>query len=114
MAGSCQLHHKDLSWSLFLTPAGLTCRSQDFKGIAKQLEVGAMVKFTPHYLIWVCQFSSDAEECKTQCIRQGAYCCPDPDDNIYEGYSGRDVLLVSIGVVGTPQLQQCHVTQPGM
>lgn len=87
-----------------------TCCTQDFKGIAKQLEVGAMVQFTPHYLIWVCQFSSDAEECKTQCIRQGAYCCPDPDDNIYEGYSGRDVLLVSTGVVWARLQQWCHST----
>jgi hypothetical protein len=33
-------------------------------------------------------------ECDSQCIRGGAYCCPDPDDNILEGYSGADVLKV--------------------
>jgi hypothetical protein len=68
---------------------------QDFKPVAKQLESAGLVSFQPHYLIWVCQFGAESEECKTQCIRNGAYCCPDPDDNIAEGYSGADVLLVS-------------------
>jgi hypothetical protein len=67
---------------------------QDFKPVGQMLEQKGLVKFSPHYLIWVCQFGSDADECKTQCIKQGAYCCPDPDDDIHEGYSGRDVLLV--------------------
>ena len=62
--------------------------------MGQMLEQKGLVSFSPHYLIWVCQFGSDADECKTQCIKQGAYCCPDPDDDIHEGYSGRDVLLV--------------------
>jgi hypothetical protein len=68
---------------------------QDFKPVAKQLESAGLVSFQPHYLIWVCQYGAESEECKTQCIRNGAYCCPDPDDNIVEGYSGADVLMVS-------------------
>lgn len=67
---------------------------QDFKPVAKQLESAGLVSFQPHYLIWVCQYGAESEECKTQCIRNGAYCCPDPDDNIVEGYSGADVLMV--------------------
>lgn len=67
---------------------------QDFKPVAKQLESAGLVSFQPHYLVWVCQYGADSPECKTQCIRNGAYCCPDPDDNIAEGYSGADVLLV--------------------
>lgn len=54
-----------------------------------------LVDFQPHYLIWVCQGSNNKEVCDSQCIRGGAYCCPDPDDNIHEGYSGADVLQVS-------------------
>lgn len=68
---------------------------QDFKGLAKKMESAGLVTFKPHYLLWVCQYGADAEECKMQCIRNGAYCCPDPDDDIHEGYSGKEVLLVS-------------------
>lgn len=50
--------------------------------------------FHPHYLIWVCQPGSNQEECDSQCIANGAYCCPDPDDDISRGYAGRDVLRV--------------------
>jgi hypothetical protein len=52
------------------------------------------VDFHPHYLIWVCQPGSNQEECDSQCIANGAYCCPDPDDDISRGYAGRDVLRV--------------------
>lgn len=68
--------------------------SQDFKPAGKALEQAGLVSFMPHYLIWVCEYGSTAEECKSQCIRDGSYCCPDPDDDINEGYSGVDVLLV--------------------
>ncbi len=68
---------------------------QDFKTAGKWLELKSLVQFTPHYLTWVCQYAADTpEECQSQCIRGGRYCCPDPDDNIQQGYSGRDVLLV--------------------
>jgi hypothetical protein len=69
--------------------------SQDFKPIAKKMESAGLITFKPHYLLWVCQYGAESDECKTQCIRQGAYCCPDPDDNIHEGYSGAEVPLVS-------------------
>jgi hypothetical protein len=52
------------------------------------------VTFQPRYLMWVCEYGPDAEECKSQCIRNGKYCCPDPDDNLHEGYSGAQVLMV--------------------
>lgn len=90
---------------------GLTILSlpvQDFKPVAKQLESAGLVSFQPHYLIWVCQFGADSEECKTQCIRNGAYCCPDPDDNIAEGYSGADVLMVSSRQAGGWQSECCE------
>jgi hypothetical protein len=68
------------------------------------MESAGLITFKPHYLLWVCQYGAESDECKTQCIRQGAYCCPDPDDNIHEGYSGAEVLLVSC--IGLLQLQQ--------
>lgn len=69
---------------------------QDFKPIAKKMESAGLITFQPHYLMWVCEYGADSEECRSQCIRQGAYCCPDPDDDIHEGYSGADVLLVRL------------------
>lgn len=34
-------------------------------------------------------------ECKSQCIRNGRYCSPDPDGNLTAGYEGRDVVQAS-------------------
>lgn len=87
-------------------PLAACCMVQDFKPVAKQLESAGLVSFQPHYLIWVCQFGAESEECKTQCIRNGAYCCPDPDDNIVEGYSGADVLMVSCLAAGSAHCYQ--------
>lgn len=66
------------------------------------LETKGLVEYQPRYLMWVCEYGADAEECKAQCIRSGAYCCADPDDNIHEGYSGVDVLLVRV-ILSIPQ-----------
>eukprot|EP00878_Enallax_costatus_P034447 GHUV01038194.1.p1 GENE.GHUV01038194.1~~GHUV01038194.1.p1 ORF type:complete len:492 (+),score=107.81 GHUV01038194.1:754-2229(+) len=60
------------------------------------METAGLVSFQPRYLMWVCEYGPEAEECKTQCIRNGAYCCADPDDNLHEGYSGADVLLMNV------------------
>ncbi|KIZ05710.1 Vacuolar-sorting receptor 2 [Monoraphidium neglectum] len=76
---------------------GAACDAQrsfikSFKSIGKLLQIKGLVDFHPHYLIWVCQPGSNQEECDSQCIANGAYCCPDPDDDISRGYAGRDVL----------------------
>lgn len=68
--------------------------AQRARSITPSCRTQGLVDFRPHYLIWVCQGSSSKEECDSQCIRDGAYCCPDPDDNIHQGYSGADVLKV--------------------
>jgi hypothetical protein len=52
------------------------------------------MRFRPHYLIWVCAGGDSPEMCDSQCIRDGAYCAPDPDEDIHKGYSGADVLRV--------------------
>ncbi|WIA30662.1 hypothetical protein OEZ86_000736 [Tetradesmus obliquus] len=88
-------------WTNSNDECGLTCDKQkkfvkDFKPIAKKMESAGLITFQPHYLLWVCQYGAESDECKTQCIRQGAYCCPDPDDNILEGYSGAEVLLMNV------------------
>ncbi len=92
-----------MSWELWSNSndeCGLVCEQQRkfikaFKAAGKALMVKGLVSFEPHYLLWTCDGSADSkEECASQCIRGGAYCCPDPDDDIHEGYSGADVLRV--------------------
>jgi hypothetical protein len=88
-------------WTNSNDECGLSCDQQRafvrrFKGAAKALEQRGTVRFEPHYLIWVCQFGADSPECRSQCIRGGAYCCPDPDDDLQRGYSGADVLLMNL------------------
>ena len=68
---------------------------QEFMPVAHDFEEHKWTRFTPHYLVWVCPDSyHKSDECKSQCIRQGRYCTPDPDGNIEKGYSGRDVVQV--------------------
>lgn len=68
---------------------------QEFAPVAKDFQVNKWVRFTPHYLVWVCPSSySKSRECKSQCIRQGRYCTPDPDGDLTEGYSGSDIVQV--------------------
>ncbi|KAI8469825.1 MAG: hypothetical protein J3K34DRAFT_393772 [Monoraphidium minutum] len=89
-------------WTNSNDECGAVCATQRkfikaFKAAGKQLQVKGLASFRPHYLIWVCSGStSTKEECETQCIRGGAYCCPDPDDNIHEGYSGADMNVRSL------------------
>ena len=63
--------------------------------MAKDFQENKWVKFTPHYLVWQCPSSyAKSRECKSQCIRQGRYCTPDPDGDLTEGYSGSDIVQV--------------------
>jgi hypothetical protein len=69
---------------------------QEFQPVATEFEKQGWTKFTPHYLVWVCPDSyHQSAECKSQCIRQGRYCTPDPDGDIRQGYSGKDIVQVS-------------------
>lgn len=70
---------------------------KDFSPIARQLEEGNHTLFTPHYIVWVCPDTyRDSEECKSQCIHHGRYCTPDPDGDLGEGYSGKDIVQENI------------------
>ena len=69
--------------------------SQEFAPVAKDFQEHGWVRFTPHYLVWVCPASyHKSEECRSQCIRQGRYCTPDPDGDLAKGYSGADIVQV--------------------
>lgn len=67
---------------------------QEFVPVARELEKN-WTRFTPHYIVWVCpRVYRKSEECQSQCIHQGRYCTPDPDGDLQNGYSGRDVVQV--------------------
>jgi hypothetical protein len=70
---------------------------QEFAPVAKDFQEHGWVRFTPHYLVWVCPASyHKSEECRSQCIRQGRYCTPDPDGDLAKGYSGADIVQVRL------------------
>lgn len=49
--------------------------------------------FAPHYLVWDCPVPSlSSPTCRSQCIRRGRYCAPDPDGDQWEGYTGAQVV----------------------
>ncbi|XP_073022476.1 vacuolar-sorting receptor 3-like isoform X3 [Primulina eburnea] len=70
---------------------------KDFKGVAQVLEKGGYTKFTPHYITWYCpQAFTISRQCKSQCINQGRYCAPDPEQDFSSGYEGKDVVLENL------------------
>ncbi len=80
--------------------------------MAKDFQQHKWVQFTPHYLVWVCPDSYHrSEECRSQCIRQGRYCTPDPDGDLEKGYSGADIVQVlaacSLAASRAALLQSC-------
>ena len=70
---------------------------RDFSSVATSLEQGGYTQFTPHYVTWLCppEYINDPA-CVSQCINNGRYCCPDPDDDLQHGYSGRDVVIENL------------------
>lgn len=92
-------------WELWADPmgeCGALCDRQRafikaFKDAGKELERQGLLDFSPHHLLWTCAGRGGSEaDCAAQCVRGGAYCSPDPDDDIGKGYSGADVLRVRI------------------
>ena len=84
-------------WTNSGDECGAKCDSQkafirDFSAVATSLEQGGYTQFTPHYVTWLCppEYINDPA-CVSQCINNGRYCCPDPDDDLSRGYSGRVV-----------------------
>ena len=89
-------------WSNSGDNCGAKCDAQkgfirDFASAAKALEQGGYTQFTPHYITWLCPPESVQEEfCVKQCINNGRYCCPDPDDDFDAGFSGADVVVQNL------------------
>lgn len=81
---------------------GYVCDAQrkfikDFAPYGDKLEMGNYSQFTPHYLVWSCPLAYRGNsQCTSQCIHNGRYCAPDPDDDLNKGYQGRDVMLENL------------------
>tara|TARA_B110000305_G_C19404606_1_gene621999 strand:+ start:36 stop:1796 length:1761 start_codon:yes stop_codon:yes gene_type:complete len=89
-------------WTELTDSCGAKCDAQvgflnDWAPIAKELETKNYTQFTPHYLTWSCpEGYEDSDVCLSECINHGRYCIPDPDDDLYSGYSGADVVVSNL------------------
>jgi hypothetical protein len=98
-------------WTNSNDECGAKCDAQvefvrNFKGVAQILERGGYTQFTPHYITWYCpQAFIDSKQCKAQCINNGRYCAPDPEQDFTKGYDGKQVVIENLR-----QLCVFHVT----
>ncbi|XP_057855322.1 vacuolar-sorting receptor 1 isoform X1 [Cryptomeria japonica] len=89
-------------WTNSNDECGLKCNMQmeflkNFKGAAQILEKEEHTKFTPHYITWYCPLAfTVSKQCKAQCINNGRYCAPDPEQDFNRGYDGKDVVTENL------------------
>ncbi|ONK77165.1 uncharacterized protein A4U43_C02F3770 [Asparagus officinalis] len=89
-------------WTNSNDECGPKCDSQidfvkNFKGIAQVLEQKGYTQFTPHYITWYCpEAFALSKQCKSQCINNGRYCAPDPEQDFTKGYDGKDVVVQNL------------------
>ncbi|XP_010537030.1 PREDICTED: vacuolar-sorting receptor 7 [Tarenaya hassleriana] len=89
-------------WTNSNDECGARCDEQmtfvkNFKGHAQILEKGGYTLFTPHYITWFCPLPFiNSAQCKSQCINNGRYCAPDPEQVFGEGYEGKDVVFENL------------------
>ncbi|KAK1279509.1 Vacuolar-sorting receptor 7 [Acorus gramineus] len=89
-------------WTNSNDECGLRCDEQidfvkNFKGHAQILERGGYTQFRPHYITWFCpEIFIKSRQCRSQCINNGRYCVPDPEQNFHEGYEGKDVVIENL------------------
>ncbi|KAH0911134.1 hypothetical protein HID58_034455 [Brassica napus] len=89
-------------WTNTNDECGARCDEQmnfvkNFKGHAQILEKGGYSLFTPHYITWFCPKDYvSSNQCKSQCINQGRYCAPDPEQDFGDGYDGKDIVFENL------------------
>lgn len=89
-------------WTNSNDECGIRCDEQmnfvkNFKGHAQILEKRGYTLFTPHYITWYCPRAFiESNQCKSQCINNGRYCAPDPEQDFGEGYDGKDVVIENL------------------
>jgi len=70
---------------------------KNFKGHAQILEKGGYTQFTPHYITWYCPKPFiKSSQCLSQCINNGRYCAPDPEQDFGVGFDGKDVVFENL------------------
>ena len=70
---------------------------KSFKGVVQVLEKKGCTQFTPHYITWYCPEAFIlSKQCKSQCINNGRYCAPDPEQDFSKGYDGKDVVVQNL------------------
>jgi len=70
---------------------------KDFKGVAQLLEQKGFTQFTPRYITWFCpEAFLLSKQCKSQCINNGRYCAPDPEQDFSSGYDGKNVVVQNL------------------
>jgi len=81
-----------VEWQLWSSSDSEGVFKKNFAVTAKKLQDSTL--FTPHYFIWDGSKwgCTVGEICATQCTQGGLYCNPDPDHNLFNGVSGRDVV----------------------
>lgn len=89
-------------WTNSNDECGSKCDAQvefvrNYKGVAQLLEQGGYTQFTPHYITWYCpQAFIESKQCKSQCINNGRYCAPDPEQDFSVGYDGKQVVIENL------------------
>ncbi|CAL5195220.1 unnamed protein product [Lathyrus oleraceus] len=89
-------------WTSSNDECGPKCESEinflrSFKGAAQLLEQKGYTRFTPHYITWYCPEAFIlSQQCKAQCINNGRYCAPDPEQDFSRGYDGKDVVVQNL------------------
>ncbi|EPS73119.1 hypothetical protein M569_01632, partial [Genlisea aurea] len=89
-------------WTNTNDECGSKCESQldfvkNFRGAAQLLEKKGYTQFTPHYITWYCpEAFISSKQCQSQCINNGRYCAPDPEQDFSRGYDGKDVVLQNL------------------
>ncbi|KAG2315075.1 hypothetical protein Bca52824_018197 [Brassica carinata] len=78
-------------WTNTNDECGARCDEQmnfvkNFKRHAQILQKGRYSLFTPHYITCFCPKECvSSKQCKSQCINQGRYCAPDPEQDFGDG-----------------------------
>ncbi|CAL5192481.1 unnamed protein product [Lathyrus oleraceus] len=89
-------------WTNSNDECGPKCDNQinfvkSFKSAAQLLEKKGFTQFTPHFITWYCPNNFLlSNQCKSQCINNGRYCAPDPENDFNKGYDGKDVVLQNL------------------
>ena len=90
-----------VEYDLWTTPRNVVSQEfiTDFEMAA--LALGVAAKFTPHMYVLNgvssgCRGLNGEDECFNLCTNSGRYCSTDPDDDIYHGASGADVVTESL------------------